>query len=217
MTEASPLRGPEIPVGGTASALVVLLHGLGADGNDLIDIAARFAPDFPDVVWSAPDAPHPCDMAPYGRQWFSLRDRTLSAMAAGVASAHPPLSAFLDHRRRALDLPWSRVILVGFSQGTMMALHTALRLPEPVAGVIGFSGAMVGAERLAADVSARPRVLLIHGEEDEVVPWQASSLASQMLAGAGVDVELHLRPRLGHWIDPEGLQLARDFLHRTLR
>jgi phospholipase/carboxylesterase len=191
-----------------ARALVVFLHGLGADGNDLISLAPMLDPLLPDTAFVSPDAPYPCDMAPMGRQWFSLRSREPETMLAGVRGAAPMLDAFLDAELAAHGLTDDRLALVGFSQGTMTALHTALRRPRACAVVVGFSGALVKPEMLGAEIASRPPVLLVHGDADPVVPFEAMPAAEAALQANGVPIAAYRRPGLGHGIDQEGLQLA---------
>ncbi len=155
-------------------------------------------------------------MAPFGRQWFSLQDRSPAALLAGVRLTAPLLDAFLDDELMKRNLTDERLALVGFSQGTMMALHVALRRARPCAGVLGYSGALIGADRLAAEIRARPRVCLIHGEADELIPVTALPAAEQALRAASVPVEAHTRPRLGHGIDEEGARLGGRFLASVL-
>src|SRR5579871_1369604 len=135
-----PGRAPQS--GGKPQSVVVLLHGLGADGGDLIGLAPYWAPQLPTTEFLSPHAPYPCDMAPYGRQWFSLQDRSPNMIVAGVQAAAPILEAYLDDVLRERGLPPERLALVGFSQGTMMALHVGLRRPQRLAGIVGYSGAL---------------------------------------------------------------------------
>ncbi len=218
MTSVPRLDGPRHgPASGApATSLVVFLHGLGADGNDLISLAPMLAQMLPDAAFVAPDAPEPCDMAPMGRQWFSLQARDGASLLAGVSSAAPILNAFLDQELENLGLGDDRLAVIGFSQGTMTALYTCLRRPKPCAAIIGFSGALIAPERLAGEVKSRPPILLVHGEADPVVPFQAMPAAAQTLNLAGFDVSAHARPGLGHGIDPEGLQLCAAMLSKTL-
>lgn len=212
------LTGPDLPPasGGRADALVVLLHGVGADGSDLIALGQAWAPALPRAAFVAPDAPFPCDMAPYGRQWFSLQDRSMPSLLAGVQTAAPILTRFLEGELERRGLPWSRLVLVGFSQGTMMSLYLAPRLSPGPAGVLGYSGALVGAELLAGEVRSRPPMMLVHGNADEVVPWQATGMAAQALTAAGLSVQSIIRPGLGHGIDEEGVRQGGDFLRDSL-
>jgi phospholipase/carboxylesterase len=209
-----PTYGPA--AGGRARSLVVLLHGLGADGNDLIDLAPHWAARLPGTVFVSPHAPFPCDMAPYGRQWFSLQDRDPDRLQAGVAAAAPILDAFLDATLEAHRLDDSALALVGFSQGTMMSLHVAPRRARGPAAVVGFSGALVGAAALGAELRARPPVLLVHGDADPVVPFAAMDQARAALVAAGIEVATERRPGLAHSIDPQGLEKAGAFLARRL-
>lgn len=214
MTQIHALTGPSHgPTSGRpARQLVVLLHGVGADGNDLIGLAPHLATVLPDAEFLAPDAPFPCDMAPFGRQWFSLQDRSPAAMLAGVRSVAPSVDAFLDGELEKRGLTPDKLMLIGFSQGTMTALYVAPRRPQPVAGVIGYSGALVGADLLAAEVVSRPPILLVHGEADEVVPVAAFDHASRALQGAGFTLYGAKRPALGHSIDGDGLTMGASFL-----
>lgn len=207
--EAAPLSG------GPAQQLVVLLHGVGADGNDLFGLVPYLAPALPDAAFVAPDGPQPYDMAPYGRQWFSLADRSGPALAAGVRAAAPVLDAFLDAQLARFGLSDSRLALVGFSQGTMTALHVAPRRPKPCAALVGFSGALVAAEALAGELRARPRTLLIHGEADEVVNPACLAQAERALAAHGIPVLAEMCPGIGHSIDGHGLTLAVHFLRQA--
>ncbi len=211
------LSGPSRPPasGGRPRQLVVLLHGLGADGSDLIGLAPAWAPQLPEAAFVSPDAPYPCDMAPFGRQWFSFQDRSPAAILAGVRAVAPMLDAFIDRSLAALGLEDGALALVGFSQGTIMSLHVGLRRAQPCAGILGYSGALVGAEVLAQEIRVRPKVLLIHGDADEIVPPQAQPLAATALKAAGVAVETVTCPGLGHGIDETGLRRGGDFLRRA--
>lgn len=200
--------------GGQARQLVVFLHGVGADGNDLIDLAGYFAQALPDAAFASPDAPFAYDMAPFGRQWFSLRDRSAGTVMEGVRIAAPYLDGFLDERLAALGLTDRELALVGFSQGTMMALQVGLRRP-PCAAIVGFSGRLFAPEILARELGGRPPVLLIHGEDDPVVPFESLELARQGLEAMGVPVTTMARPGLGHSIDGEGLEAAIGFAARA--
>lgn len=210
------LNGPgALPASGDkAQQLVVLLHGLGADGHDLIGLAAQLSKVLPDAAFIAPHGPEPCDMAPSGYQWFSLQDRSAEAMQAGVEAAAPKLDGFLDEVLGYLGLNERDTFLVGFSQGTMMALYTAFRRELPVAGVIGFSGAMIGGDTLKQDAKVKPPVLLVHGEDDQVVTFGAMQMAADMLKTADIPVQTVARQGLGHGIDAEGLMAAMQFIER---
>ena len=212
------LDGPSHPphAGGNPKSLVVLLHGLGADGNDLIGLAPYWAPLLPEAEFLSPHAPFPCDMAPYGRQWFSLQDRSPEMILAGVRGAAPILDAFLDDALASRGLPPEHMALVGFSQGTMMSLHVGLRRPQAVAGIVGYSGALRTGETLADEMRSKPPILLVHGEADPVVPFQAMGAAATALKGLGVAVETLARPGLGHSIDEAGLRAGGAFLRRVL-
>ncbi len=215
MSDVQPtLTGPlrRAKSGGPARQLVVFLHGVGADGADLIDLAPYFAERLPDADFVAPNAPWPYDMAPFGYQWFSLQDRSPEVLERGVRAAAPILDAFLDRELAARGLTDAALALVGFSQGTMMSLHVAPRRAAPCAAVVGFSGRLVAPDRLPDELRTRPPVLLVHGEDDEVVPVHSLAAARLGLESAGLKVQSLTRPDLGHGIDEEGLVTAIRFV-----
>jgi phospholipase/carboxylesterase len=210
----SRLSGPSVAPksGGAAKQLVVLLHGVGADGDDLIGLAPAFARFLPHAAFVAPNGPDPCDMAPFGYQWFSLQDRRPEAMLRGVQIAAPLLDAFLDDELERHGLGNRQLALVGFSQGTMLSLHVALRRAAPIAAVLGFSGALLGAAVLPDETVSRPPVFLIHGDADEIVPVGALAAAVAALQAADIPVRWEIRPGLPHAIDPEGIAHGGAFL-----
>jgi phospholipase/carboxylesterase len=217
---AADLDGPRLePRSGTAKKLVVFLHGYGADGNDLIERGRVWQPLLPDAAFVSPHAPEPCAGAPMGRQWFELTFRNPDERWRGVNAAGPILDRFLDAELARRKLPATALALVGFSQGTMMALHVGLRRAKPPAAIIGYSGLLVlpeGAEAksIAPQIKSRPPVLLVHGDRDEVIPVQALLQATQDLAELEVPAEWHISSGIGHGIDQEGLRHGGEFLAR---
>ena len=207
------LDGPRLPpLSGVARQLVVFLHGYGADGRDLIDIGEDWRAILPDAAFASPHAPEPCDGAPMGRQWFPLTMRDPHERWTGVVGARPALDAFLDAELRRWNLADANLALVGFSQGTMMALHTGLRRAASPAAVVGFSGMLVGPEHLAQEATAAPPVLLVHGDQDPVIPVQALFMAAEGLAKARLPCQWHLSFGVEHGIDGDGLRHAGQFL-----
>jgi phospholipase/carboxylesterase len=205
------------PASGAAPRqLVVLLHGVGADGNDLIDLAPHWSRAAPEALFVAPHAPFAYDMADFGRQWFSLQDRSPARLAAGVRHAAAALEGFLAAESARLGLAPSALALMGFSQGAMTALFAGLRRREAPACILAYSGALLAPDSLTAELACRPPVLLAHGEADEVVPAAASRAAESALRAAGVPVEALYLPRLGHGIDDAGLSAGALFLQRYL-
>ena len=195
--------------------LVVLCHGLGADGHDLIDLAPAWAHALPDAAFVAPDAPDPCDLGPTGRQWWSVVDRSPPVVEAGVRRAATFLNPFLDAELARLGLPADAYALMGFSQGAMTALFTGLRRATAPRAILAFSGALIAPGSLATELTHRPPVLLVHGEADEVVPVERSRDAEAALRAAGVPVEATYVPRLGHGIDDTGLAMGALVLQRA--
>ncbi len=214
MTLSGPSRPPL--AGGAPRHLVILLHGLGADGNDLIGLAQYWGRLVPDSEFVSPNAPFPCDMAPYGHQWFSVQDRSPSSILAGVRAAAPMLDAFIDEALRERGLTEEDAVLVGFSQGTMMSLYVGLRRDKPLAGIIGYSGRLIAPELLADELRSRPPVLLVHGTADPVVPFASLAAAEAGLKAAQVPVETLICRGAEHTIDPQGLERGGRFLRERL-
>jgi phospholipase/carboxylesterase len=214
------LDGPRLePRSGGARALVVFLHGYGADGNDLIEIGRAWQGLLPQAAFVAPHAPEPCGQAPVGRQWFPLTFRDPNERWLGCNKAAPVLENFLDAELKRRNLAPSALALVGFSQGTMMALHVGLRRATAPFAIVGYSGLLAvppdaKPEKLAAEIKSRPPVLLIHGDRDDLIPVQALFHASIGLASLGVPVEWHMSQGIGHGIDQEGLRHGGEFLAR---
>jgi phospholipase/carboxylesterase len=214
------LDGPRLaPRSGAAKQLVVFLHGYGADGNDLIDIGRAWQNLLPDAAFVSPHAPHPCGQAPVGREWFPLTFRDPGERWSGVNKAAPALNGFLDAELSRHSLPPSALALVGFSQGTMMALHVGLRRSAAPAAIVGYSGLLAvpeefAPEKFAADIKSRPPVLLVHGDQDPLIPVDALFHAAQTLAALEVPTEWHISPGVGHGIDQEGLRQGGEFLAR---
>jgi phospholipase/carboxylesterase len=195
---------------------VVLLHGYGANGDDLIALGEEWRRDLPDAAFVAPNAPEAIPGMYGGLQWFRLTLRDPGEYWRGVMSAQPALDLFLDAELARYRLAPERLVLVGFSQGSMMALHVGLRRAAAPAGIVAYSGRLAGAEHLA-EITAHPPILIIHGEADDLIPVDALDTAREALAGAGVAVEWHIRPGLGHGIDPQGQWMAGHFIAQVLR
>jgi phospholipase/carboxylesterase len=218
MTDLTRLKGPEAaPASGRdPRSLVILLHGYGSNGADLMGLVPYWCASLPDTVFMAPNAPENCPGAPDGYQWWSLNDLGRESRAAGVRQAAPLVNAFIDMHRTRYDLPNSKVALVGFSQGTMMALHVAPRRPEVLAGVLGYSGMLADAEALEAELKTKPPLLLVHGDADEMVPFAAMAQAEVEFKNLGFEITTHAARGLGHSIDEAGLRLGGKFLARVL-
>lgn len=204
---------------GQAKSLVVFLHGYGADGADLLGLADTLAPHLPDTVFIAADAPSPCAGNPFGRQWFPIpRFDGSSEVEAAVEMnrAADDLNAFLDKRLAEEGLAPAALALVGFSQGAMMSLHIAPRRAVAMAGVVAISGRLLRPQVLAQEASVKPPVLLIHGDRDDVVPFQEMQIAGNALVAAGFQTFGHVMQGTGHGIAPDGLGVAMQFLKERL-
>ncbi len=201
---------------GVPDSLVIFLHGLGSNGQDLISLAPMWAQDLPNTVFVSPDAPFPCDMTPPGYpnsfQWFSLQNREPNVILQGVRMAQPILDTFITEQIEKYDIPSEKTVLCGFSQGTMMSLYTAPRYPEKLGGVVGYSGALVGEPG-----ESKIPVCLVHGEADDVVPFSSYRYAKSTLSKAGFEISGHSTPGLMHSIDQAGLDAGKKFLSRILK
>lgn len=217
MPDVPALSGPSIAPasGGAAKQLVIFLHGVGADGNDLIGLAPYFQQVLPDARFISPNAPFPFDMAPFGYQWFSLNEFTEEARLAGAQRAAPILDAFIDAELRRDQLTDEKLALIGFSQGAMMSLHVGLRRERQMAAIVSYSGLLVGRDLLETEIKSRPPILLTHGTADPVLPFAFLAEAEAGLKSLGLDVEAHARPGLPHGIDEECISLGLEFLTRT--
>lgn len=228
------LTGPRLdPRGGPPKQLVVFLHGYGADGNDLIELGQQWRKLLPEASFISPHAPDRCTASPMGRQWFPLSQRPpddprgADERWLGAQSARPGIDAFLDAELARLGLDDSKLALIGFSQGAMMALHVGLRRPRAPAAIIGYSGLLVGPEHLseaqARDAKGQtPPILLIHGDQDPLIPLDAMFIAANDLAAADFPNQWHLSMGVGHGIDGGGLKhgglfLAKNFGLRAAR
>jgi phospholipase/carboxylesterase len=217
------LDGPRIPAqSGKARQLVVFLHGYGADGRDLIDIGKQWQGMLPDAAFVSPHAHEPCGQSPTGRQWFPLTFRDEGERWRGCVNAHPVLDAFLDAELAKHGLDDRHLVLVGFSQGTMMSLHGGLRRKQAPLAIVGYAGMLAlepgkGAETLAQETAIRPPVLLVHGSEDQVIPVEALFMSAQILAEAEIPAEFHLSLGLPHSIDGEGLRHGVEFIAAAIK
>jgi phospholipase/carboxylesterase len=210
------LDGPRLaPAGTKPNALVVLLHGYGSNGADLISLAPYWAKALPGAAFVAPNAPEPVPGAPGGYQWFDLAMRDPRLLEMGARRAAGSIDRFLDRELERHGLDDSRMALVGFSQGTMMALHVGLRRPKPPAAIVGFSGALVGG-KLKEEARAKPPILLIHGDRDERIPLEAMFHAAVALAEAELSAQWHISYGVPHAIGPDGLELGGRFLKAML-
>jgi len=196
--------------------IVLLLHGFGSNGADLMSFAPHWRPQLPDALFLAPNAPQRCGHSASGFQWWPLNAFSPQALAAGAANAAPAIDAFIDRKLDQYGLTESELAIVGFSQGTMMALHVGLRRSRQVAAILGYSGMLTGARQLSDDAITRPPVLLIHGSSDPIVPVAALHAAKSDLERLGIDVTTHVSHGLGHSVDPVGLRMGGEFVRKAL-
>ena len=200
---------------GVDSSLVIFLHGYGANGNDLLGLAAQLSEHLPDTVFLAPDAPETCSVNPGGFQWFPIPwidGSTEEESERGLLRATEDLQMFITQSMEEEGLSEAETILIGFSQGTMMALHVGPRMVDSILGIIGFSGRILNPESLLEDCKSKPPTLLIHGDQDDVVPFSSLSTAESTLQECGFEVETHVMEGTGHGISPDGLLACLNFI-----
>jgi phospholipase/carboxylesterase len=212
----SLLDGPRIaPLSGTARQLIVLVHGYGADGNDLIELGRSWQQALPDAAFAAPHAPNPAPGTP-GHQWFAIGNLSPQDVEPGAAAAAPALEAFIEAELKATGVTPDKLALVGFSQGSMMALYTGLRRKTAPAAILAYSGLLAGRIPQPAAGGSYPPVFLSHGDSDTVVPPQLLFVAVGALQQVGATLDWHLARNVGHGIDPESLELGGQFLRTNL-
>lgn len=226
------LSGPShVPDTQNIDSLVVMLHGFGADGQDLIGLVPFFQQYLPHTAFHSPDGPQSCELSPLGRQWFSLQrtdpdlmrrqtatqETAFEGMYEEATEVAPLIERYIEDLRAHYNLPNDKVCLLGFSQGTMMALHVGLRQPNAFGAIVGFSGALVGKNKLPDEITSPCPVLLVHGEADEMLPVHAVDLAQDGLSNAGIEAEVIRRPFLPHSIDAEGAKAAAHFIQKHLQ
>ena len=204
---------------GKANSLCIVLHGYGADGNDLIGLAEPLSQYLPDMTFIAPNAPEKCLNNPMGYQWFPvpwLDGSSEDALVEGAIRSSEILNQFLDETLAAEGMAPERTVLLGFSQGTMMSLEVGLRREEQFAGIVGFSGRLLRPETLADEIKSRPPVLLVHGDMDDVVPPSSMPEAADILSKNGVKAFTHVSQGTAHGIAPDGLGLALQFIMEVI-
>lgn len=196
--------------------LVIFLHGFGADGRDLLDLSFEYKEIFPNAVFLSPNAPFPCEDFPFGYQWFSLRDRSDERLYNGMCEALPILERFIFANLKKYELSIKDLVLIGFSQGTMMSLGVALNLPETCLAVLGFSGILIGSSKLDKAKIKRPNIFLVHGDQDQVLPLNLHLKMVRELAELDIQAETHVIKGDAHGISSKALELSKKFLKSIL-
>lgn len=213
------IDGPRLEPKDQINKLVIFLHGYGSNGNDLISLTESIYKSLPNTAFVSPDAPYSVDGAPQsmgGKQWFPLRTLSYEEKLTGTQLASPHLDAFIEEQKQRYSIDDKDIALFGFSQGTMMALYTAPRRAKALGAVIGFSGALTAIDELPTEVKSHPPILLVHGNQDDVVIYSSMAEAEENLTKNGFDVTTHTSQGIGHGIAPDGIDMARDFLVKHL-
>lgn len=203
--------------GASPKQIVLLLHGYGSNGADLISLAPHWQRQLPEALFLAPNAPQRLGSLFAGYQWWPLTAFTPQELASGAASAAPAITAFIDRKLAQYGLADANLAIVGFSQGTMMALHVGLRRPRQLAAIVGYSGMLTGAHELSHVPITKPPVLLVHGSADPLIPVAALHAAKSTLEHLGIDVMAHVSNGVGHTVNPVGLRMGGKFVAKALR
>lgn len=217
MSERVQLFGPELPpMGGGPDSLVVLAHGWRADGDDMLALAQQWAPSLPNTWFMAPNAPIASEELFGSFQWYDLSPENRHTRGAAIREAANILNDFVDQQLAALDLPASRLVMVGFSQGYGVTFDAALRRENAPAALMGYTGSLANRDTLPDEMKAKPPVMLLHGDADPVIPVKALLQSILYLQDLGIDVEWHISHGLGHQIDDPAVLAGGRFLTRIL-
>ena len=218
MSDLPELSGPEAAPasGGPAKQLIIFVHGYGANGEDLISLSRYYAQVAPDAAFISPDAPYRCDGAPMGFQWYDVWMKDPVERLAAIRSTGEIFDNFVTGQLARHGLSEDKLVLIGFSQGTMMSLFTAPRRENAIAGIVGYSGRMESADTLKAEIRSKPPVVMVHGDSDELLAVSEMETAAATLRDCGVEIDTHIRPGLGHGIDEEGIRVGLAFVQKVL-
>jgi phospholipase/carboxylesterase len=218
MSDLPELSGPEAAPasGGPAKQLIIFVHGYGANGEDLISLSRYYAQVAPDAAFISPDAPYRCDGAPMGFQWYDVWMKDPAERLAAIRSTGEIFDNFVTGQLAVHGLSEDKLVLIGFSQGTMMSLFTAPRRENAIAGIVGYSGRMESADTLKAEIRSKPPVVMVHGDSDELLAVSEMETAAATLRDCGVEIDTHIRPGLGHGIDEEGIRVGLAFVQKVL-
>ena len=218
MSDLPELSGPEAAPasGGPAKQLIIFVHGYGANGEDLISLSRYYAQVAPDAAFISPDAPYRCDGAPMGFQWYDVWMKDPVERLAAIRSSGEIFDNFVTGQLARHGLSEDKLVLIGFSQGTMMSLFTAPRRENAIAGIVGYSGRMESADTLKAEIRSKPPVVMVHGDSDELLAVSEMETAAATLRDCGVEIDTHIRSGLGHGIDEEGIRVGLAFVQKVL-
>jgi phospholipase/carboxylesterase len=218
MSDLPELSGPEAAPasGGPAKQLIIFVHGYGANGEDLISLSRYYAQVSPDAAFISPDAPYRCDGAPMSFQWYDVWMKDPAERLAAIRSTGEIFDNFVTGQLAVHGLSEDKLVLIGFSQGTMMSLFTAPRRENAIAGIVGYSGRMESPDTLKAEIRSKPPVVMVHGDSDELLAVSEMETAAATLRDCGVEIDTHIRPGLGHGIDEEGIRVGLAFVQKVL-
>ena len=205
------------PTSGKVKKIVLFLHGYGANGADLLSISDYWIESLPDTIFYSPNAPFSCDVNPMGYQWFKLSDRTPEELESGLEKVEPYLDNLINNLLKIHNLDISKLAVIGFSQGTILSLYSFTQKKKACAGVIGYSGLFFFNEKIKKKIKINFPILLHHGIKDEVIDFNHSLNAENILKKIGFDVSCHIHNNLGHGIDDTALEMGKNFLKEVFK
>ncbi len=195
---------------------IILCHGYGGDGKDISTLAISWQRFLPDAIFLCPNAPEVCSDNPQGYQWFDLRSEREEIILEKSLIAEEKLSVFLDQVFNNLQLEFSSLALVGFSQGCMMSIQTGLKKKKQINCIIGYSGKVINQKHLSNNINSKPKIFLMHGANDQIVPPTHLLEAKEYLNKHGLKIKTKLFKNCEHKIPVDGLSLGLGFLKKNL-
>ena len=199
-----------------ARQVIVLCHGYGGDGNDISSLAINWQRFMPDAIFMCPNAPEVCAINPKGYQWFDLSSDKEEFILEKSLLAEEKLSKFVDQVLNNLQLQSSDLALVGFSQGCMMAIQVGLKKEKKINSIIGYSGKIINQKHLSINIKSKPKILLMHGADDTIVPPTCLLEAKEYLENHKIKIKAKLFKNCEHKIPVEGSSLGLSFLRKNL-
>jgi len=196
--------------------VVVLCHGYGGDGKDISTLAINWQRFLPDTIFLCPNAPEVCTVNPNGYQWFDLASENKKIILEKSLIAEEKLSLFLDQVLDNLKLEPINLALVGFSQGCMMSIQVGLKKNKPINCIVGYSGKVINQEHLSNNIKFKPKILLMHGANDTIVPATHLLEAKEYFNNHGIKIKTKIFNNCDHKIPVEGVSLGLGFIRKNL-
>ena len=195
---------------------VILCHGYGGDGKDISILAGYWKHYLPDTIFICPDGPQKCDVSPTGFQWFDLMDQSPEQVLSKSLVAENKLNQLIDEVKDKNNLKASEIVIGGFSQGCMISLQTGLKREDKINSIIGYSGKIIDTKHIENNIKARPDIILMHGDKDEVVPVSFLLEAKELFNRINYKIQTKIFQNCEHRIPQEGSSLGLEFIKKKL-